>query len=787
MEGDGGTARADSNSSLRIVVGCSLRLQVVTTAAGSIQIAATDIEEEAAAFLLEGDDLCGLAWCERAVVVDCHVACCRAVIGVLRGAEDIRCLVTDVGNQYLVAGSQRRGIGHQFIAWGVVVRIDGGFVRIDRLDIVVIAEGFVHTDTPDVFLQTGIVDEGVAVFLNVVDSVVAGCFFLADGVVLRPLHQHLQLPFLQTGIGIAVDDIYDVGGTIVGIPVGEFFFVAGHHIEICTREVTLIFVVRFEDGTAVSVVGAGTELTEAVGRNIGRIVDLAEGVVGAFAVDESVGRIDMVQVGIHRCIAAEPALWPRVLAVVAVAFLVVGRAAGDRRVAGSIGIHIPNLPVAVHISSLEGFPEVVIRFLRAVIDDAAQGCLQGCAHLAVGWLIVVGLGVWCRFFAAVCVANQFDFIHIGPLAACCQGDGHGARCIREADGAERPAGGGCELRDIGGSSRDGHVQLAGVAAIFLQIEGQRAVARHRDVASGHRAGGIAGTELQAATVRLCIVGAAGIDLRQRSPSVIVKVCVGHDKCGRSVAIACIATQALIEQSGCFGCRFFTAAGTYEVERDGAVAVLRDILHRNVEIFRAVAVVVEERGGRRGALAEGVDRAVGERVVLGSLLSVILVALIGSVLIFVVGRDPCHALMTGVVVGLVACPYGGVIVDMQDEESLSGQSFVPSCLLTVLQQVVFVAVALIINNVCIAAHGLQGLHVADGLGGFQFDGLFPSCHPALIAGVACRLVAVAVVGAVVHQVPAEHTLTAAVVGVVEVGVAQTVAELMAHGADAGNGS
>ena len=112
-----------------------------------------------------------------------------------------------------------------------------------------------------------------------------------------------------------------------------------------------------------------------------------------------------------------------------------------------------------------------------------------------------------------------------------------------------------------------------------------------------------------------------------------------------------------------------------------------------------------------------------------------------------------------------------------------QAGIPTRLLTVLQEEVLVAVAFVIDDIGIAPRVLQRLHVADALGVDQLGGCFPSSHPALIAGVACGLIAVVVVGAAVHEVPVTHALTAAVVGVVEVGIAEAVAELVAHGADA----
>ena len=77
--------------------------------------------------------------------------------------------------------------------------------------------------------------------------------------------------------------------------------------------------------------------------------------------------------------------------------------------------------------------------------------------------------------------------------------------------------------------------------------------------------------------------------------------------------------------------------------------------------------------------------------------------------------------------------------------------------------------------------MQSLHRGDFRVFGQFDGLFPACHPALVARVACGTEAIAVVRAAVHQVPVAHA-RALIVCIVEVGIAQTVAEFVADGAD-----
>ena len=156
------------------------------------------------------------------------------------------------------------------------------------------------------------------------------------------------------------------------------------------------------------------------------------------------------------------------------------------------------------------------------------------------------------------------------------------------------------------------------------------------------------------------------------------------------------------------------------------------------------------------------------------------------MVIVVGSYPRHALVVGIIVGLVVRPCLLIVVHMQDEQTCTRQASIPPCLLAVLQQVVFVVVAFIIYNVRVAAFSLQSRHVADVLGVEEFRRRFPSRHPALVAGVARRLVAVIVVRTAAHQVPVAHALTSAVVGVVEVGIAEAVTELMAHRANTGNG-
>ena len=106
------------------------------------------------------------------------------------------------------------------------------------------------------------------------------------------------------------------------------------------------------------------------------------------------------------------------------------------------------------------------------------------------------------------------------------------------------------------------------------------------------------------------------------------------------------------------------------------------------------------------------------------------------------------------------------------------------LLTILQEIVFVAVALIIYNVGFGFAG-QRFHILDGGRVFQFGRGEPSAIHALVTGVLPGHFAVlrwSVVAAVVHQVPAAHAKIAVVARVVEVGDGHAVAKLVAGCAD-----
>ena len=131
---------------------------------------------------------------------------------------------------------------------------------------------------------------------------------------------------------------------------------------------------------------------------------------------------------------------------------------------------------------------------------------------------------------------------------------------------------------------------------------------------------------------------------------------------------------------------------------------------------------------------------------------------------------------------VPCPYIRIIIDMLYEQACIRKSRIITCKLTVLQDIIFVGIALIIDNVGLA-HLCKRLHVSHRRVGIKFDGRRPSAHHLLIACVSGRRISIIVVRAIVHQVPRAHTIIITTVRrVVHIREAHAMRELMTEGTD-----
>ena len=157
---------------------------------------------------------------------------------------------------------------------------------------------------PDVLGELGMVDEGVAVSLDLCHGVVALCLTAAHGVLSVPFKEKVYCPGLEEGEVVA--------GEHVGVPRRGACVVACRHVEICACEVALVFVVGFENGAAVSGESRRAQSSQGFhGAGAGECCAaraFAVGVVASLAVDLAVGGIEVVKVGVHRRRVVEPAL-----------------------------------------------------------------------------------------------------------------------------------------------------------------------------------------------------------------------------------------------------------------------------------------------------------------------------------------------------------------------------------------------------------------------------------------------------------------------------------------------
>ena len=92
---------------------------------------------------------------------------------------------------------------------------------------------------------------------------------------------------------------------------------------------------------------------------------------------------------------------------------------------------------------------------------------------------------------------------------------------------------------------------------------------------------------------------------------------------------------------------------------------------------------------------------------------------------------------------VVCPYHRRIVDVIDDDTSGGNGGIPSCLLTVLDEIILVFPFGVVEDVSIATI-VKRLHVLNITVIVEDDGVNPSCNVTLVSGVAYGLEAVAII-------------------------------------------
>ena len=91
----------------------------------------------------------------------------------------------------------------------------------------------------------------------------------------------------------------------------------------------------------------------------------------------------MVQIGTCRAVVVEPTLWPRMLAVVAIALAAIVATLVLTQVIDirwgtirAVGIHIPYHTIAFVVGTPKGIPKLGIRDGSMTFDDIVQGHFQ---------------------------------------------------------------------------------------------------------------------------------------------------------------------------------------------------------------------------------------------------------------------------------------------------------------------------------------------------------------------------------------------------------------------------
>ena len=120
--------------------------------------------------------------------------------------------------------------------------------------------------------------------------------------------------------------------------------------------------------------------------------------------------------------------------------------------------------------------------------------------------------------------------------------------------------------------------------------------------------------------------------------------------------------------------------------------------------------------------------------------------------------------------------------MHDKQTVTIGFRIPSLLLNILQDEIFVTMSLIIDDKHITIVS-QRIHVRHQCIRRQFLRFYPSAEPTLIASIIAWHIAVTIVAAIVHQRPGEHSIIHVFfvnifTGIIEVRKTQTVGKLMA---------
>lgn len=132
------------------------------------------------------------------------------------------------------------------------------------------------------------------------------------------------------------------------------------------------------------------------------------------------------------------------------------------------------------------------------------------------------------------------------------------------------------------------------------------------------------------------------------------------------------------------------------------------------------------------------------------------------------------------IGHIIPPNIGIIVHMGDHHTFRRQISIPTCILSVLDDVIFILVRLILYDISTTALA-DGFQSCD-MKVFLDMGNILECYPAtfmlLVSRITCRTSAVTIIITCTHQVVVAHSEPSRITSIIQVRESHAMGELMA---------
>ena len=209
--------------------------------------------------------------------------------------------------------------------------------------------------------------------------------------------------------------------------------------------------------------------------------------------------------------------------------------------------------------------------------------------------------------------------------------------------------------------------------------------------------------------------------------------------------------------GLTGTVLYNARALIDGEAEGGETVGNgDVAHRLVHQFRAVGILIIERSCWL--------RGIGQRVVTQIGIGPVRFVRIRG---FFVSRNNVIAEL-GRSIRNTKQPRILIVIDMEDNEATARKRTVPPCFLSVLNHVILVRMAIIVDDI-----GFVGRHITNRLRHSKWLGGNPSHHHTLMTRIVAWTEAIVIIASI-HQIPIMRCL----VSTIEVGETKAMRVLMA---------